>query len=122
MIVKLTQTPCAIVESEKNPKTYTAKNSDDCVQINKKTSSERIFKTLRLKPGKTIFSVTNKNVPYDLGFWVRGKGLKRLTLPSVSGGGLEAGKTKDYVIDLKPGEYLFSCPLNPTPDYPLVVE
>jgi hypothetical protein len=53
---------------------------------------------------------------------LRGEGIAgRVTLPSVSGGGLLAGKTQDYVIDLQPGEYVYSCPLNPTPDYRLVV-
>ena len=65
--------------------------------------------------------MTNKNVPYGLGFWLRGEGFGRVTLPSVSGGGLNPGVTKDYVIDLKAGDYLYSCPLNPTPDYKLVV-
>lgn len=122
VVIKLTQTPCTIIEAEKNPQTFNVKNSDDCERINKKTSKERPLKTLRLKPGKTIFRVENKNVPYELGFWVRGRGVKRLTLPSASGGGLKTGKTQDYIIDLKPGEYLFSCPLNPTPDYSLIVE
>ncbi len=40
-------------------------------------------------------------------------------------GGVKHGSTpasaQDYVIDLKPGEYLYSCPLNPTLDYKLVV-
>ncbi len=121
-IIELVQTPCIIVEAEENPQTFLSKSSDDCVRINKETSGERSFKVLRLKAGKTIFRVTNKNVPYDLGFWVRGKGLGRISLPSVSGGGLKTGKTLDYVINLKPGEYLYSCPLNPTPDYPLIVE
>ena len=67
--------------------------------------------------------MTNQNVPYQLGFWLRGEGLVgRATLPSVSGGGLFEGQTQDYAIDLEPGEYLFSCPLNPTLDYKLVVE
>ncbi len=80
-------------------------------------------KTLELKPGKYVFRVTNKNVPYALGFWVRGAGVVgRATLPSVSGGGLAQGVTKDYVIELKEGEYLYSCPLNPTPDYKIVVK
>lgn len=121
-IIELTQTPCTIIEAEVKPKEFVSKSSEDCVQINKETSGKRSFKVLRLKPGKTIFRVKNINVPYELGFWVRGKGLGRITLPSTSGGGLETGKTKDYVIDLKPGEYLYSCPLNPTPDYPLIVE
>ena len=122
VIVDLTQTPCTIVEAEENPRDFVSTNSRECVRINRETAGERTFKVLRLKPGRTIFRVTNRNVPYPLGFWVRGKGLGRVTLPSVSGGGLDEGKTRDYVIDLKPGVYLYSCPLNPTPDYPLIVE
>jgi len=120
--IELTQTPCTIVESEEKPRDFVTKNIEDCKRINKKTAGERKLKVLRLKPGKTLFRVSNKNVPYNLGFWVRGKGIERVRLPTVSGGGLETGKTKDYVIDLKPGNYLYSCPLNPTPDYTLIVE
>jgi hypothetical protein len=122
VIIELTQTPCTIVEAEVKAKEFVSKSSEDCVRINKETLGKRSFKVLRLKPGRTIFRVKNENVPYDLGFWVRGKGLGRITLPSASGGGLKEGKTLDYIIDLKPGEYLYSCPLNPTPDYPLIVE
>ncbi len=78
---------------------------------------------LVLQPGEYIFRVTNKNVSYELGFWLRGDGLvNRLRLPSVAGAGLFRGKTKDYEVDLKPGEYVYSCPLNTTPDYKLVVK
>jgi hypothetical protein len=42
-------------------------------------------------------------------------------LPSASGGGLTTGKSQDYPITLKPGEYVYSCPLNNTPDYKLIV-
>lgn len=122
VVVELTQTPCVILEAEVSPAEYVSKQKSDCVRINRETATQRSFKTLRLKPGKTIFRVANKNVPYDLGLWVRGKGLSRVSLPSVSGGGLKTGRTKDYVIDLLPGRYLYSCPLNPTPDYPLIVE
>ena len=81
-----------------------------------------------MKPGEYVFRVTNKNVPYDLGFWLRDKDydwrnpLHKLSKTSVSGGGLATGKSKDYTVNLKPGEYVFSCPLNPTPDYRVVVE
>ncbi len=122
VIVDLTQTPCTIVEAEEHPREFISTSSRECVRINRETAGERTFKALRLKPGRTIFRVTNRSVPYPLGFWVRGKGLGRVTLPSVSGGGLREGETRDYVIDLKPGVYLYSCPLNPTPDYPLIVE
>ena len=77
---------------------------------------------LRLKPGAHVFRVTNRDVPYELGFWLRGDGLiARASLPSVSGGGLVTGTTRDYEIELKPGNYVYSCPLNPTLDYKLVV-
>ena len=97
----------------------------DCEAINAETGVARLTeaKVLTLKPGTYIFRVTNKNVPYPLGFWLRGSGIvDRVALPSVSGGGLNPGATKDYAVTLKPGEYLYSCPLNSTPDYKLVVE
>lgn len=125
-VIELTQTGCQFVESEGGvDHGYTPTTADDCKTINAENGEERAAKavTLRLKPGKHIFRVTNQNVPYELGFWLRGDGLiNRATLPSVSGGGLTEGTTKDYAIDLEPGEYLYSCPLNPTLDYKLVVE
>ncbi len=121
-IVRLTQTPCLFLESEENPQAYTSTKKADCEAINRETAGQRTFKTLRLKPGTYIFRVTNKNVPYELGFWVRGQGVGRLTLPSVSGGGLTTGKTQDYKVTLVKGKYYYSCPLNPTPNYPLIVE
>ncbi|MCZ6875909.1 MAG: hypothetical protein O7G88_20665 [bacterium] len=66
--------------------------------------------------------MTNKNVPYMLGFYLRGAGFGRLTLPKVAGGGLLPGTTKDYAIELKEGQYVYSCPLNPTLNYKLVVK
>lgn len=124
-VIALTQTPCQFVESENGvDHGFTTTRKADCDAINARSGAERLAtaKVLELKPGKYVFRVINKNVPYDLGFWLRGKGLGRLTLPSVSGGGLSTGATKDYVIDLKEGEYLYSCPLNPTPDYRIVVK
>ena len=35
---------------------------------------------------------------------------------------LDQGVTKDYAINLKPGTYYFSYPLNTTPDYTIKVE
>ena len=124
-VIELTQTACQFVEVEGSDHGYTSASKADCETINDQTGAERLAKaeTLTLKPGKYVFRVTNENVPYALGFWLRGDGLvNRATLPSVSGGGLAQGVTKDYEITLTTGEYLFSCPLNPTLDYKLVVE
>ena len=130
-VITLTQIPCQFIESENGiDRGYTTTKKADCDAINARTGARRVAesKPLVLKPGKYIFRVTNKDVPYDLGFWLRTKGynwlnpVHKLTMTSVSGGGLAMGKTQDYEVDLKAGEYVYSCPLNTTPDYVLRVE
>ncbi len=124
-VVVLTQIPCQFIESENGTdRGYRSRKQEDCERINAQSGAARAqgAKPLELKPGRYVFRVTNKSVPYELGFWLRGAGLAgRARLPSVSGGGLTQGVTMDYAIELKPGEYVFSCPLNPTPDYRLIV-
>ena len=67
-------------------------------------------------------------MPYELGFWIREHDynwknpLHKLTKTSLSGGGLTLGTTQDYAVELEPGSYLYSCPLNPTPDYQVEVK
>jgi hypothetical protein len=124
-VIELTQVPCQFLESEGGKdRGFKSAKAADCEAVNAKTGKQRVAeaKVLELKPGKYIFRVANKNVPYELGFWLRGESLvDRARLPSVSGGGLATGRTQDYAIELKPGNYVYSCPLNPTPDYKLVV-
>ncbi|MDY6937516.1 MAG: hypothetical protein SWY16_07605 [Cyanobacteriota bacterium] len=123
-VVTLTQTGCQFLETEARDYEYQPANARECDRINAETLSEREaqFKPLTLKPGDYIFKVTNQDVPYELGFYLRGAGATGVRLPKVSGGGLNSGTTAEYQITLKPGNYVFSCPLNPTPDYPIVVE
>ena len=123
-VVTLTQTPCQFLEPEGGDKGYKSTKKADCEAINAKTAEQRLkaANVIKLRAGKHVFRVTNKNVPYSLGFYFRGSGIVNYaTLPRTSGGGLKTGTTKDYAIDLKPGEYIFSCPLNDTPDYTVVV-
>lgn len=130
-IVVLTQTGCQFVESEKGvDHRYMPQKAEDCIDINQKTGSARLAKAgaLTLKPGKYVFRVSNKNVPYALGFWLRSEGYRagnlvdKLSKTSVSGGGLTTGTTRDYEVTLKAGEnYVYSCPLNPTPNYRITV-
>jgi len=122
--ITLTQTPCQFLQPEGKDHGFKSQRKADCIAENKRSEKSRLAasKTLTLKSGDYIFRVTNKNVPYPLGFWLRGDGLiNRAKLPSVSGGGLTTGKSRNYKITLKPGEYVYSCPLNTTPDYKLVV-
>ena len=125
-VITLTQVGCQFLESENGVSHgFKPKSAKDCEAINARTGKKRLAKakTLELKPGKYVFRVTNEGVPYELGFWLRGEGLVgRATLPSVAGRGVHQGETKDFVVELEEGEYLYSCPLNPTPDYRIVVK
>jgi hypothetical protein len=123
-VIKLTQTGCQFLETETKNYNYQPKKADDCNKINGETLKNRKqgFKTITLSQGKYVFNVTNKNVPYELGFYLRGQGVSQALLPKVSGGGLTEGKTMQYSVDLKKGKYYISCPLNPTPDYTVIVQ
>jgi len=123
-IINLHQTACQFVEAEGGDKNYQANSYTACESLNHKTGEARVDKAsvLYLKEGDYTFRVYNDDVPYVLGFWLRGAGFSRLTLPSTSGGGIQTGGFKDYRIKLTQGEYVYSCPLNPTPDYKLMVE
>ncbi|MDQ6975302.1 MAG: hypothetical protein Q9M22_01920 [Mariprofundaceae bacterium] len=117
------QQACQFLEAEGKDHHYQSKSAADCKAINQRDGKARVkqAKRTRLKAGVYIFRIYNDDVAYPLGFWLRGKGLGRITLPSVSGGGIQTGHFKDYKITLKTGDYLYSCPLNPTPDYHLTV-
>jgi len=122
--IEIHQTACQFTEPEGGDQKFSASSFDACEAFNEKSGDTRLSKAvpLKLAPGAYTFRVYNDDVPYTLGFWLRGSGLGRVTLPSVSGGGIEAGGFREYAIDLRAGEYRYSCPLNPTPDYVLLVE
>lgn len=124
-IIELTQVNCQFVESENGTDHgFESAGKADCEAIHDQSGEERLSKakTIELKPGKYVFRVTNADVEYPLGFYLRGESLlDKARLPKVSGGGLAKGVTKDYEITLENGEYVYSCPLNSTLDYKLVV-
>lgn len=121
--IEIAQVGCQFIETEAENHQYRPQKAEDCQRINTETLSTRQpkFKPLELKAGEYIFKVTNRDVPYEVGFYLRGAGVGFATLPKVSGGGLTPGTTQEYRVTLTPGDYAVSCPLNPTPDYPLVV-
>ena len=123
-IIEITQKGCQFVETEDKDYEFVTENAEDCKAINQATLEERQekFKPLSLSAGDYIFKVTNQNIPYEVGFYLRGQGISKAVLPTTSGGGLVEGTTKEYQVNLKPGKYWISCPLNPTPDYPLIVK
>jgi len=73
-VIELTQIACQFLESE-NGVDYDFETSEkaDCEAVNTKTGSERLAEAqvLTLAPGSYVFRVTNLDVPYELGFWLR---------------------------------------------------
>lgn len=124
-VVSLTQSGCQFLEPEGEDHGYEPARPADCININARTSKKRLAaaSVMRLKPGAYIFRVTNRDVPYNLGFYIRSSSeVLEPFKPSVMGGGIETGTSRDYAIRLEAGEYVFSCPLNPTPSYRLIVK
>ncbi len=129
-VIELTQTGCQFLESENGvDHGFMPRLPADCNEINASTGDGRLAEhnVLKLAPGDYVFRVTNTDVPYELGFFLREPDydwrnpVHQATKTAVSGGGLVQGKTQDYAVTLEPGEYIYSCPLNPTPNYKIVV-
>lgn len=84
-------------------------------------------KKIKVKPGTYIFEVTNKSVDHEVGFVLAPKKadiaaddhIKEAYLTQVVGEGQTATSNE---VTLTAGEYVYFCPLNPTPQYTLVVE
>jgi len=90
------------------------------IQLNQ---TEGVYETsgLNLAPGYYVFEVTNLSVDKDLGFY-----LQDATEAQVTDSGLAdlVGKgetSRSGVVFLAPGNYQYSCPLNPTPHYEISV-
>ncbi|MEM8894116.1 MAG: cupredoxin domain-containing protein [Bacteroidota bacterium] len=83
--------------------------------------------SLKLKAGESyIFEVVNNGIDHAVGFVVAPKG-KTEQENHISSAYLtntiEDGQTgKSNVVTLEKGEYVYFCPLNPTPQYSITVE
>jgi hypothetical protein len=86
-------------------------------------------KEIKLKSGSYQFEVTNKGVDHEVAFFLQKESdrsnaefstsLNNSGLPKL----LKNGETaKTGVVELTAGKYVYSCPLNPTPHYSIVVE
>ncbi len=91
------------------------------------TPGEFNTKTLNLKAGQPyVFEVKNEGVDHELGFVIapKGKTDQKNHIPeaylqkTIKNGETAQSKT----VTLEKGEYVYFCPLNPTPLYTLVVK
>lgn len=82
---------------------------------------------LKLKAGKAyVFEVENSGVDHNVGFVVAPKGktdqanhIPEAYVKQAIGDGETSTSS---VVTLEEGEYVYFCPLNPTPQYTLIVE
>lgn len=92
------------------------------------TKGEFTQKTVTLTEGDYIFEISNKNVGHQVGFVLvpKGKDASKAenhiktayVTKAVENNSKETSKT----TSLTKGEYVYFCPLNPTPQYTLIVE
>jgi len=105
-------------------------NKKEEVQVHtvalEQTGGEFVQKELTLEEGTYVFEIANKDVDHEVGFVLAPKGktdqenhIKEayVTSPVATG---SMSKTNEVV--LTKGEYVYFCPLNPTPQYTLVVK
>jgi hypothetical protein len=93
------------------------------------TKNQFYTQKLDLKPGKYQFRIVNKDVDKDLGFVIQkaedkeGNVMKTAVKNSFTTSLVKKGQAQyTGVIDLQQGEYVYSCPLNPTPHYTISVK
>lgn len=90
------------------------------------TKGEFTQKSITLSEGTYVFEIANTNVGHDVGFVLAPKGktdaanhIKAAYVTEIVKNNT-TGHSKE--VTLTKGEYVYFCPLNPTPQYTLVVE
>ncbi|WP_040280608.1 cupredoxin domain-containing protein [Psychroserpens damuponensis] len=92
------------------------------------TKGEFTQQKVTLKEGSYIFEIANNNVGHDVGFVLIKKGTdasnpeNHIKTAYVTKAVANNTSQKSKVTALQKGEYLYFCPLNPTPQYALTVE
>ena len=104
-------------------------NSDVTVIELTQTVGQFDTQNLDLKPGKYQFRIVNKNVDKEVGFLIQTKAdakkdPMKTAVPNSFATAMVKKGTAEYtgVVELKSGEYVYSCPLNPTPHYSITVK
>ena len=108
-----------------------AQSTDEDVTIIELTQvpGELSTQELNLAPGKYQFRVVNQSVDHEVGFVIQKKSdmkvdvMKSAVENSFTTSTIKKGNAEyTGVVTLTEGEYVYSCPLNPTPQYALTVK
>lgn len=90
------------------------------------TNGEFTVKELKLSEGTYVFEIKNSGVDHEVGFVLAPEGktdaahhIKNAYVTET----VATGKTQSSKeVKLEKGSYVYFCPLNPTPQYKLIVE
>ncbi len=90
------------------------------------TEGEFTIQSLTLDEGTYIFEITNNRVDHEVGFVVAPEGktdanhhIKEASVTKTAKNG-DTSTSKEVM--LKKGNYVYFCPLNPTPQYKITVK
>ena len=88
------------------------------------TKGEFSVQELTLSPGTYQFEIVNSNVGKDVGFVLAPKATpdKHIKEAYVTEVVKNNTSQKTNLVNLTPGEYIYFCPLNETPQYTLTVK
>ncbi|APY08599.1 hypothetical protein BWZ20_09930 [Winogradskyella sp. J14-2] len=81
-------------------------------------------KAITLEEGNYIFEIKNNDVGHQVGFVLAPKSNPNAHIKTayVTKAVDNNSKEKTNITTLKKGEYIYFCPMNPTPQYTLIVE
>lgn len=88
------------------------------------TKGEFTQKEITLKAGDYIFEISNNNVGHKVGFVLAPKSNPKAHIKTayVTKAVENNSKESSNITTLEKGEYVYFCPMNPTPQYTLTVE
>lgn len=90
------------------------------------TKGEFTQKSITLTEGTYMFEIANNGVDHEVGFVLAPKGktdaAHHIKEAYVTKAVATNSKTNSQKVTLKKGEYIYFCPLNPTPQYTLIVK
>ncbi|MCK8479123.1 cupredoxin domain-containing protein [Psychroserpens algicola] len=106
-----------------NAQNHMSKDKATVVAL-EQTKGEFTQKEITLKAGAYIFEITNSNVGHDVGFVLAPKSNPDAHIKTayVTKAVQNNSKETSNITTLEKGEYVYFCPLNPTPQYTLIVK
>ena len=89
------------------------------------TNGEFTQKAITLSEGTYVFEIANNGIDHEVGFVLAPKGktdaAHHIKEAYVTNAVATNKKSKSQNVTLDKGEYTYFCPLNPTPQYTLIV-